>query len=149
MTTVKHQTTILAGTMAAGASGLGPAAGAAIRAEVPAAAEALAERAGEIHDALHPIAQNMRTTAVADVTNADGTMSRLVSSSENTLNSAQKAALQPGETAVSGPGHAEETILNSAQQNGQTVSTMGVSRTPCISCTQKLNDAAVDVAGPK
>src|SRR5205085_579508 len=95
----------------------------------PAAAETLAGRAGEIHDTLHPIAQTMRTTAVADVTNADGSISRLVSSSENSLSSAQKAALQPGETAVSGPGHAEETILNSAQQNAQTVNTMGVSRT--------------------
>ena len=108
----------------------------------------LADRAEEIHSALDPIAQNMRTTAVADVTNADGTLSTLVSSSNNTLAPAQRAVLQPGETAVSGAGHAEETILNAAQQNGQTVNTMGVSRTPCPTCQRKLDQAGVQVQGP-
>jgi hypothetical protein len=115
----------------------------------PAAAETLAGRAQEIHGALDPIAQSMRTTAVADVTNANGTSSTLVSSSNNTLAPAQRAVLQSGETAVSGSGHAEATILNAAQKNGQTVNTMGVSRTPCASCAQKLKDAGVDVAGPR
>jgi len=109
----------------------------------------LGVRAAEIHGALDPIAQNMRTTAVANVTNADGTVSTLVSSSNNTLAPVQRAVLQPGETAVSGAGHAEETILNAAQKNGQTVNTMGVSRTPCPSCAQKLKDANVDVQGPR
>jgi len=108
----------------------------------------LATRAEEIHGVLDPIAQSMRTTAVADVTNADGTISTLVSSSRNTLAPAQRAVLQPGETAVAGAGHAEETILNAAQQNGQTVNTMGVSRTPCPTCQQKLDQAGVQVQGP-
>jgi RHS repeat-associated protein len=109
----------------------------------------LGVRAAEIHGALDPIAQSMRTTAVANVTNADGTVSTLVSSSNNTLAPVQRAVLKPGETAVSGAGHAEETILNAAQKNGQTVNTMGVSRTPCPSCAQKLKDANVDVQGPR
>src|SRR5579864_5277260 len=109
----------------------------------------LGVRAAEIHGALDPIAQNMRTTAVANVTNADGTVSTLVSSSNNTLAPVQRAVLQPGETAVSGAGHAEETILNAAQKNGQTVNTMGVSRTPCSSCAQKLKESNVDVQGPR
>ncbi len=108
----------------------------------------LATREEEIHGVLDPIAQSMRTTAVADVTNADGTISTLVSSSRNTLAPAQRAVLQPGETAVAGAGHAEETILNAAQQNGQTVNTMGVSRTPCPTCQQKLDQAGVQVQGP-
>ena len=114
-----------------------------------AVAATLAGRAEEIHGALHPIAQTMRTTAVADVTNSGGTISRLVSSSENSLSPAQRAVLQPGETAVSGSGHAEQTILNHAMQNGQVVNSMGVSRAPCAICAQMLKDAGVDVAGPK
>jgi hypothetical protein len=109
----------------------------------------LAARAQEIHGALDPIAQSMRTTAVADVTNAEGAATRLVSSSENALSKSQRAVLKQGETAVKGPGHAEETILNSAQQNGQTVNSMGVSRTPCASCADKLKQANVNVQGPQ
>jgi RHS repeat-associated protein len=109
----------------------------------------LATRAQEIHGALDPIAQNMRSTAVANVTNADGTVSTLVSSSRNTVAPAQRAVLQPGETAVSGAGHAEETIMNAAQQNGQTVNSMGVSRPPCPSCAQKLDQAGVKVQRPQ
>jgi RHS repeat-associated protein len=109
----------------------------------------LGTRAAEIHGALDPIAQNMRTTAVANVTNADGTVSTMVSSSRNTVAPAQRAVLQPGETAVSGAGHAEETILNSAHQNGQTVNNMGVTRTPCASCQQKLGQAGVNVTVKK
>ena len=109
----------------------------------------LATRASEIHSALDPIAQEMRTTAVATVTNPDGTVSTLAASSRNTLAPAQRAVLQEGETAVSGAGHAEETILNSTQQNGQTVNSMGVSRTPCPSCQQKLGQAGVDVSVKK
>ncbi len=115
--------------------------------EVAASAN-LATRASEIHSALDPIAQEMRTTAVANVTNADGTVSTLVSSSKNTLAPAQRALLQPGETAVKGAGHAEETILNAAKQNGQTVNTMGVSRTICPTCAPKLQEAGVDAKGP-
>jgi len=112
-------------------------------------AQALAGRAEQIHGALDPIAQNMRTTAVANVTNADGTASTLVSSSRNALAPAQRAVLQEGEAPVSGAGHAEETILNAAQQNGQAVNAMGVSRTPCPSCAQKLDAAGVTVSGPR
>ena len=46
---------------------------------------ALASRASEIHSALDPIAQTMRTTAVASVTDANGATSVLVGSSNNTL----------------------------------------------------------------
>jgi deoxycytidylate deaminase len=117
-------------------------------AEVAETAAQLATRAEEIHGALDPIAQTMRTTAVAEVSSADGAASTVVSSSRNTLSPAQRAVLKPGETAVKGAGHAEETILNNAAKNGQKVNSMGVSRTPCASCTQKLKDAGVVVQGP-
>ena len=108
----------------------------------------LGARAQEIHSALDPIAQNMRTTAVGEVSNADGSTSTLVASSRSTLSPAQRAVLRPGETAVSGAGHAEQTILNNAAQNGQTVTRMGVTRTPCPTCAQMLNQASVAVQGP-
>ncbi len=109
----------------------------------------LATRASEIHGVLDPIAQRMRTTAVASVTNGDGAVSTVAASSRNTLAPAQRAVLQEGETAVSGAGHAEETLLNSAQQNGQTVNNMGVTRNPCPTCQQKLDQAGVNVTVKK
>ncbi len=59
------------------------------------------------------------------------------------------AGAQVTEKDVSGPGHAEETIMNSAQQNGQTVKSMGVSRDPCPGCARMLKDKGVDVQGPE
>jgi RHS repeat-associated protein len=109
----------------------------------------LGERAQQVHAVLDPIAQRMRTTAVAEVTNADGTVRTLVSSSRPTLGPAQRGALNPGEVPVSGAGHAEQTILNSAQQNGQVVNSMGVTRTPCLDCAQRLQQAGVRVERPQ
>jgi hypothetical protein len=116
---------------------------------VPLRSAELAERAAEIHSVLHPIAQGMRTTAVASATDAEGTEGILVASSERTLSRVQREALQEGEIPVSGPGHAEETILNYANESGWTVNSMGVTRIPCFAgpnCEMKLIRAGVDVS---
>jgi len=52
----------------------------------------------------------MLSTAVAEVTTADGTSLRLVGSSRRTINPAQRAALKPGEVPVSGPGHGRVAV---------------------------------------
>jgi RHS repeat-associated protein len=106
----------------------------------------LATRAGEIHGALDPIAQSMRTTAVGEVTGANGAKDVLVSSSERALTPAQRGALQPGETAVSGAKgvHAEQKILDAAKQNNQAVNAVAASRNMCANC-----QAAVKAAGAK
>jgi len=104
-----------------------------------------AERAKQVHGALDPIAQEMRTTAVGAVKNADGSTGILVGSSRPTLSPSQRAALRPGETPVRGPGHAEKTVLDAAAAKGQRVTRMGVSRKPCEDCGKALRDAGVKV----
>jgi hypothetical protein len=68
----------------------------------------------------------------------------LVGSSRNTVSPAQRAVLNQNETAVSGSGHAEQTVLNAAAKNGQRVNAVGSSRPMCPTCK-----AAVEQAGAK
>jgi RHS repeat-associated protein len=90
----------------------------------------LAKRANQIQSVLDPIAQSKRTTAVG--TTADGMT--LVASSQKNLSPAQKAALGANETAVSGIGHAEETLINAADELGTTLTDVGASRPMCPDC---------------
>lgn len=106
---------------------------------------ALASRAGAIQGALPEATQGYTTTAVANVTQADGSTSVLVASSETALRPAQRAALAAGEVAVTGSGHAEMTILNAARKMGATVDAIAVSRPICAACAQALKQAGVDI----
>ena len=67
----------------------------------------------------------------------------VVSSSENALRPAVQAALQPGEVAVRGAGHAEVTGVNGARQLGLTPTGVGASRGICPSCANFLRTAGV------
>jgi RHS repeat-associated protein len=98
----------------------------------------LEQRAKEIHSALPEATQRRTTTAVAEVTNPDGTKQILVASSEKNLRPAQRAALRPGEVAVSGKGHAEQTIIDAAKKSGQTVDAVAASRPICSSCATRI-----------
>ena len=95
----------------------------------------LAKRADQIQAVLDPIAQSKRTTAVG--TTADGMT--LVASSEKNLSPAQRAALGANETAVSGIGHAEETLINAADELGTTLTDIGASRPMCPYCQDAVN----------
>ena len=90
----------------------------------------------------------MLSTAVAEVTNIDGQTMRLVGSSRRTLNPAQRAALKPGEIPVSGPGHAEKTVLNAAERRGQTVKAISSSRAICAECKIVLKKMRVKIIEP-
>jgi hypothetical protein len=120
-------------------------------AEVGSAASdaALASRAAEIHGALDPIAQSMRTTAVASVTDAKGASSVLVGSSNTTLAPAQRAVLGAGETAVRGAGHAEVTVVNAAKAQGMSVDAVAASRPICPTCQQVIKDAGGRAVNPQ
>ena len=110
--------------------------------------ESLAARAGEIHGTLPSDTQNYNTTAVASATTSDGQPVTLVGSNENRLRPAQMAALKPGEIAVSGPGHAETTIIDHADANGMTVHAVAASRPICNSCAVELTRAGAVPATP-
>jgi len=106
----------------------------------------LEQRAKEIHSALPKATQGRTTTAVAVVTNADGTQQVLVASSEKNLRPSQRAALRPGEVAVWGTGHAEQTIIDAAKKNGQTVEAVAASRPICSSCESGIRAAGARAA---
>jgi RHS repeat-associated protein len=67
----------------------------------------------------------------------------VVSSSEKAVRPAVQAALQPGEVAVRGAGHAEVTGVNGARQIGLTPTGVGASRGICPSCADFLRGAGV------
>jgi hypothetical protein len=67
----------------------------------------------------------------------------VVSSSENALRPAVKAALNEGEVAAKGVGHAEVTGVNAAKQMGLTATGVAASRGICPSCAQFLRDVGV------
>ena len=106
----------------------------------------LEQRAKAIHGALPEATQRRTTTAVAEVTNRDGTKQILVASSEKNLRPSQRAALRPGEVAVSGTGHAEQTIINAAKESGQKVEAVAASRPICSSCATGIRAAGARTA---
>ena len=108
---------------------------------------ALDDRAKEIHSALPKATQSRTTTAVAEVTNPDGTTSMLVGSSELRLRPAQRNVLTTEEIAVKGSGHAEQTVINHANANGQKVNTVGASRPICSNCENAINNAGAKPVG--
>lgn len=112
---------------------------------------ALAARAQDIQGTLGTVTQTKVTTAAGEAVNADGSVTRLVGSSEGTLRPAQRAALQPGEVAVSGQAgtHAEVNVLNSAKQNGQTLNSIEPSRPACASCTTTMQQNNVRIINPQ
>jgi RHS repeat-associated protein len=108
----------------------------------------LETRSKEIHAALKPATQSRTTTAVATATTADGKTVTLVGSSEKNLRPAQRGALQPGEVAVSGPGHAEQTVINYASANGMQVTSVAASRPICPTCAAAINNSGANPASP-
>ncbi|HXH93128.1 MAG TPA: hypothetical protein VNN25_16215, partial [Thermoanaerobaculia bacterium] len=116
-------------------------------AAAPAATEVnIAQRANEIQSTLSAATQTRTTTAVAQVANPNGSTQLLVGSSERVLRPAQLAALRDGETAVSGQGHAEATVISAAHANGQTVQAVAASRPICPSCAGLISQAGATAA---
>jgi RHS repeat-associated protein len=108
----------------------------------------LATRANEIHSTLTPRTQRSTTTAVGAVTTSEGESATLVASSEKKLRPAQIDALKPGEVPVTGKGHAEQTIINHANNNGMTVKAVAASRPICSNCANAISNAGAIAASP-
>jgi ferredoxin len=111
-------------------------------------AAALQQRADDIHATLGTVTQDKVTTAVGLATTADGNNVTLVASSEKVLRPAQIAALQPGEVAVSGVGHAEATIMNYADKTGMSVQAVAANRPICTSCAVSVASGGAQAVTP-
>ncbi len=106
--------------------------------------EATAARAAEIHGALDPIAQEMRTTAVLETS-----AGRIVASGARDLTPAQRALLGPGEVAAKLPGaHAEVTALDEAAKLGVAPESLAVTRPICPECAAFIEDTGGVLTGP-
>lgn len=101
-----------------------------------------------LQDTLPVATQGRNTTAIASATSAEGNAVTLVASNEKKLRPAQRAILQEGEVAVSGVGHAEQTIINHANANGMTVNAVAASRPICANCATAINNAGAVAASP-
>jgi RHS repeat-associated protein len=121
---------------------------AAVEADMAAADTALAMRAEEIQSTLSAATQRRTTTAAASVRNPDGSIQTLIGSSEKALRPGQRAALRPNETAVTGGGHAEQTVINAAKASGQQVNAVAASRPICPSCAAAIQQAGARAASP-
>jgi len=67
-----------------------------------------------------------------------------VTSSERVLRPAQRAALQSGEVAGVGPGHAEITGVEAAKSMGLTPTGVWASRPICPECAEYLQRLGID-----
>lgn len=128
------------GAKAADAAKAGDAAGDATR--------GLQQRADEIHAVLDPRAQRARTTAVTEAVGPDGSITRVVSSSERRLSPAQRRALGAGEVEGVGVGHAEVTGVEAARRMGLTPTQTAASRPICPNCASTLESSGVAPASP-
>jgi tRNA(Arg) A34 adenosine deaminase TadA len=102
--------------------------------EAAGGAEALAARAGQVHDVLDPIAQAQRTTAILRTDAGD-----IIAGGARDLTPAQRALLGPGEVAAKLPGaHAEVTALRHATGAGWSPEAMAVTRAICPQCAAAI-----------
>ncbi|WP_437531191.1 RHS repeat-associated core domain-containing protein [Sorangium sp. So ce726] len=126
--------------------GMGRGLGAAEEAAAAGAATAtpLAVRVQQIHGALHPVAQRMRTTAALDTTGG-----RIIAGGGTDLTPAQRALLVPGEIGASLPNsHAEITALTHAQQAGMTPQALAVTRAICPQCAASIESSGGKLTSP-
>jgi RHS repeat-associated protein len=93
-------------------------------------------------------ARNLSTTAVAEITNTDGTTQIVVSSSRQRLTPAQRNALKAGEMEVKGKGHAEATIINHAENTGSKVNKIAASRPICQGCQDAIGTTSALILSP-
>jgi hypothetical protein len=108
--------------------------------------------ANDLHDVLResdPIAYRMRTSAVTAAQDEEGNIRYLASSSENSLTAAQEdLATSRGWTPVSGPGHAEATGMDQAEEMGLQPIAYGASRAICPGCVNWGNYLGAAPVGP-
>lgn len=102
-------------------------------------------RAKQIHLALDPIGQRMRTTAVTETKEGIRIIS---SSSRSRLTPAQRALLRKNEVEGTGLGHAEVTGINAARNMGLNPTGTAASRPICSKCADFLRGEGVNPLSP-
>lgn len=102
-------------------------------------------RAAELSNALDPIAQSRRTSAV--LSTREG--ADVLAGGARDLSPAQRALAGQGDVIARGPGlHAEVTAVNGARQAGLTPQGIGVSRPICAACQAFLEESGATITSP-
>lgn len=117
----------------------------AVSARRAAQAASLAEDVAEVHGALDPVAQSMRTTAVLETNGG-----RIAAGGARDLTPAQRASAGArGLQSAAAPGvHAEQTALQAALRAGFKPDALAVSRPMCTSCQNAVRASGGQVTSP-
>ncbi|MBX3175267.1 MAG: hypothetical protein KF709_12700 [Gemmatimonadaceae bacterium] len=108
-------------------------------------AASLADDVSEVHGALDPVAQSMRTTAVLETNGG-----RIAAGGARDLTPAQRgAAASRGLQTAAAPGvHAEQTALQAAFRAGFKPDALAVSRPMCSNCQAAVTASGGQVTSP-
>ena len=103
-----------------------------------------ARRAREVHEVLDPVARTRRTTVALETSRG-----RILASGGRDLSSAQRGALQSGETAARAPGgHAEATVLREAAASGARPNMLVSTRPICPDCAAAIRAGGGRLTSP-
>ena len=105
-------------------------------------------RVAELKDAIPPAQQGRITMAVGLAEDANGAQQVLVGTSEPMGYLRPGVTLNPGEILARGQGHAEENIVNLAQQNGLNLLEVGATRPIYPSCASLIESAGATPVTP-
>jgi len=118
--------------------------------EVAGDTERLAQRASEIHSALHPIGQAQRTTSVLGALDRSGRAVDVIASGARDLSPAQRALAKAGDILGKLPGkHAEITNLVTAGRNGLRPVALVATRDFCARCIEAVQKAGGVIVDPR
>jgi RHS repeat-associated protein len=118
-------------------SGLGP---------LDDASQVVRTRVAQLEAALLPRSGHRVTMAVAIVENANGVRSVLVGTSEPRGYLRPGVTLQPGETMVTGSGHAEADIVTYARLNNLRIIDIGATNRVCPACQDAIRPTGANIS---
>jgi RHS repeat-associated protein len=107
-----------------------------------------AGRVAELQNAIPPSQQGRITMAVGLAEDANGVRQVLIGTSEPMGYLRPGVTLNPGETLAPGLGHAEEDIVNFAQQNNLNLLEVGATRPICTTCAPIIQQAGATPVTP-
>jgi hypothetical protein len=109
---------------------------------------AVRTRVGELQEQIPENSRGRITMGSGVVEDASGDRSMLISTSEPRGYLRPGVTLNPGETMVSGTGHAEADIASYAVDNDLTLVSVGATRPVCAGCQSVLGPTGADIATP-
>ena len=105
-------------------------------------------RVAELGESIPSGSRNYVTMSVGLAEDVNGEQQVLIGTSEPNGYLRPGVTLNSGEILVSGTGHAEENVVNYAQQNGLSLFEVGATRPICLACEVQINAAGANTVTP-